>query len=306
MGGGATGARYAGFIRMERAGPVWTGEIRIRRALLTWPLFRRRARRIAVGLMSDLFHEMLTTATIDLLHAVIACAHWHTFLEVTKRSRRLREYYGDPDTPRRIAEKANRLSLEILSTHGPWASPATTTAAPALDPSSRRAGRARAVGTPLHWITGFFAGSNTELRAQPRRKIGRLGSNRDPCLTSGLAFRSKIKIGSRASTIGSKRPLQRAGFASNPCSTGSCPKQCLLATAILMTSLAVTTRSTAADERSPSTDRHGSRSTGWSPAARSAPGRALRILIGCACSATNALRPVSPSSSGNGASGLRC
>ena len=66
MGGGATGARYAGFIRMERAGPVWTGEIRIRRDLLTWPLFRRRPRRIAVGLMSDLFHEMLTTATIDL------------------------------------------------------------------------------------------------------------------------------------------------------------------------------------------------------------------------------------------------
>ena len=57
MGGGATGARYAGFIRMERAGPVWTGEIRIRRDLLTWPLFRRRPRRIAVGLMSDLFHE---------------------------------------------------------------------------------------------------------------------------------------------------------------------------------------------------------------------------------------------------------
>jgi hypothetical protein len=150
--GGATGARYAGLIRMERAEPVWTGEIRIRRDLLIWPLFRRRPRRIAVGLMSDLFHEMLTTATIDLLHAV---AHWHTFLVLTKRSRRMPEYHGDPDTPRRIAEKVNRLSLEILSTHGPSASPATTTAAPPLDPSSRRAGRARAVGTPPHWITGF-------------------------------------------------------------------------------------------------------------------------------------------------------
>jgi protein gp37 len=89
--GGATAARYAELTRMERAGPVWTGEIRIRSDLLTWPLFCRRPRRIAIGLMSDLFHEMLTTATIDLLHAVIAVAHWHTFLVLTKRSRRMRE-----------------------------------------------------------------------------------------------------------------------------------------------------------------------------------------------------------------------
>lgn len=35
--------------------------------------------------MSDLFHEILTTAAIDLLHAVIAADHWHTFLVLTKR-----------------------------------------------------------------------------------------------------------------------------------------------------------------------------------------------------------------------------
>jgi hypothetical protein len=52
--------------------------------------------------------------------------------------------------------------------------------------------------------------------------------------------------------------------------------------------------------RSPSMDPHGSRSTGWSRAERSAPGRARRIRTLCACSATNALRPTSPSSSGNG------
>jgi hypothetical protein len=40
---------------MERTGPVWTG-------------------------------------TIDLVHAVIAVAHWHTFLVLTKRSRRMSEY----------------------------------------------------------------------------------------------------------------------------------------------------------------------------------------------------------------------
>ena len=54
---------------------------------------------------------------------MIAVAHWHTFLVLTKRSRRMREYYGDPDTRRRIAEKVNRLSLEILSAHGPFREP---------------------------------------------------------------------------------------------------------------------------------------------------------------------------------------
>jgi protein gp37 len=82
--------------------------------LLSWPLFRRQPRRIAVSLMSDLFHEALTTATIDLVHAVIAVAHWHTFLVLTKCSRRMREYYGNSETPRRVAEEIDRLASEIF------------------------------------------------------------------------------------------------------------------------------------------------------------------------------------------------
>jgi hypothetical protein len=115
---GATGARYRGLTRMERAGPAWTGEVRVRDDLLTWPLFRRQPRRIAVSLMSDLFHEVLTTATIDRVHAVIAVAHWHTFLVLTKRSRRMREYYGDPQTPRRIAEEIDKLAPQIFASGG--------------------------------------------------------------------------------------------------------------------------------------------------------------------------------------------
>jgi protein gp37 len=149
--GGATAARYTRLTRMERTGPVWTGEIRVRDDLLTWPLFRRQPRRIAVSLMSDLFHEALTTATIDLVHAVIAVAHWHTFLVLTKRSPRMREYYGDSETPRRIAEEITRLSSKILPTDG------TRTRAAALPtpPGVRRTGRARTIGPPKHWISGF-------------------------------------------------------------------------------------------------------------------------------------------------------
>lgn len=112
--GGKTGERYAGLTTTERFGPIWTGEIRVAEDLLAWPLFRRRPRRIAVNLMSDLFHENLATATVDLLHAVMRAAHWHQFLALTKRAGRMRAYYSDPETPRRIAEKSDLLSSLIL------------------------------------------------------------------------------------------------------------------------------------------------------------------------------------------------
>lgn len=112
--GGKTGIRYAGLTKMGRAGPLWTGEIRVDEELLAWPLSRRRPRRIAVSTMSDLFHEDLANATVDLLHAVMAFSRWHCFLVLTKRAERMRAYYSDPETPRRVAEKVGSLLSVIL------------------------------------------------------------------------------------------------------------------------------------------------------------------------------------------------
>lgn len=112
--GGKTGARYTGLTSAERFGPIWTGEMRVAENLLTWPLLRRQPRRIAVNLMSELFHENLATASIDLVHAVMRAAHWHQFLVLTKRAGRMRAYYNDPETPRRIAEKSDLLSSLVL------------------------------------------------------------------------------------------------------------------------------------------------------------------------------------------------
>jgi protein gp37 len=112
--GGKTGIRYAGLTKMERAGPLWTGEIRVDEELLAWPLSRRRPRRIAVSTMSDLFHEDLANATVDLLHAIMAFSRWHCFLVLTKRAERMRAYYSDPETPRRVAEKVGSLLSVIL------------------------------------------------------------------------------------------------------------------------------------------------------------------------------------------------
>jgi protein gp37 len=112
--GGRTGAHYAGLTRRESSGPVWTGEIRPREDLLTWPLLHSNPRRILVDAFSDLFHENLATAAIDRLHAVMAVAHWHLFMVLSKRARRMADYYGDPETPRRVASEIEVLSASLL------------------------------------------------------------------------------------------------------------------------------------------------------------------------------------------------
>jgi protein gp37 len=119
--GGRTGTDYAGLTRLAAARPVWTGEVRLRDDLLTWPLLRSSPRRIFVDAMSDLFHENLATPAIDKLHAVMAFAHWHLFLVLSKRAERMAAYYNDPETPRRIALEAEALSPALLP--GPAAAP---------------------------------------------------------------------------------------------------------------------------------------------------------------------------------------
>jgi protein gp37 len=108
--GGKSGARYAGLSVAGRTGARWTGELRIRDELLSWPLRQRKGRRILVNSLSDLFHEKLATETVDTVHAVMAVADWHRFLTLTRRAERMRAYYSDPQTPYRVAAEIERLS----------------------------------------------------------------------------------------------------------------------------------------------------------------------------------------------------
>lgn len=147
--GGKGGARYAGLTTTGRSGVEWTGELRLREDLLTWPLLQRKARRILVNSLSDLFHEGLATETIDAVHAVMTVTHWHEYLVQTRRARRMRAYYADPDTPRRIAKEINQLAGKILSEPGSSPGIAGIDAiGPVSNPNARRrwaAGLARAV-----------------------------------------------------------------------------------------------------------------------------------------------------------------
>lgn len=71
----------------------WTGEVRFVADHLSDPLRWRRPRKIFVNSMSDLFHESLTNEQIAAVFGVMATAPRHTFQVLTKRARRMREWF---------------------------------------------------------------------------------------------------------------------------------------------------------------------------------------------------------------------
>jgi protein gp37 len=89
--GGKGGAKYAGLTQLSKAGPVWTGSVRLNEDALGQPLRWRRPRRIFVNSMSDLFHEALEPWEIAQVFATMACAQQHEFQVLTKRHDRMHE-----------------------------------------------------------------------------------------------------------------------------------------------------------------------------------------------------------------------
>ncbi len=279
--GGSTAARYSGLTRMERTGPVWIGEIRVRDDLLPWPLFRRQPRRIAVSLMSDLFHEAVITATLDRVHAVIAVAHWHTFLVLAKRSRRMLEYYGNPETSRRIAGEIDRLLSEILPSGGPGSSAAARTAAPAIPTSTRRIGRGRTVGTPRHRIDGFspvMYGTPSTIPAAIR-PVG-LEPWPLPNLWPGVSVEGQSRIERIGNLLKTSAAARWVCF--EPLLDRVMRRRYPPATGVLIPLPAGTTRSMAVAGRSLPRDPRGNHSTGWLRAEKSASGPARRTRTACA------------------------
>jgi len=84
----------AGLTRETKAGPVWTGEVRFNEEWLDQPLRWQRGRRIFVCAHGDLFHEDVPDAWIDRVFAVMALCPQHTFQVLTKRAKRMRDYFS--------------------------------------------------------------------------------------------------------------------------------------------------------------------------------------------------------------------
>ena len=74
--------------------PRWTGEVRFVADHLADPLRWKKPRRIFVNSMSDLFHEKLTNEQIAAVFGVMAACPQHTFQVLTKRSKRMREWFA--------------------------------------------------------------------------------------------------------------------------------------------------------------------------------------------------------------------
>lgn len=91
----------AGLTRDTKAGPVWTGDVRLNEQWLAQPLRWKPPRRIFVCAHGDLFHANVPDDWIDMVFAVIELAPQHTFQILTKRAARMRAYAHSrrEDTP---------------------------------------------------------------------------------------------------------------------------------------------------------------------------------------------------------------
>lgn len=98
---------YDGLVRMVRRPPSaaegyrnerpmeprWTGEVVLDVAKLAEPMRWRQPSTVFVNSMSDLFHEKLTNEQIAAVFGVMATCPQHTFQCLTKRARRMREWF---------------------------------------------------------------------------------------------------------------------------------------------------------------------------------------------------------------------
>lgn len=111
-----------GLTQDSKAGPVWTGEVRLNEKWLDQPLRWSRPRMIFVCAHADLFHESVPDEWIDRVFAVMALAPQHTFQVLTKRADRMREYLTRAGNGRRSeaiwqtmhGEAKTRAAREVL------------------------------------------------------------------------------------------------------------------------------------------------------------------------------------------------
>lgn len=89
----------------------WTGTLNCLAERLDWPLKWKQPRRIFVANMSDLFHEDVPFSFIDQVFAVIFLCPQHTFQVLTKRPKRMMEYFT-PESASRVSRIAHSLVVD--------------------------------------------------------------------------------------------------------------------------------------------------------------------------------------------------
>lgn len=121
---------YLPVLKLVNGDPRWNGLVKLIPERLDQPLRWTRPRRIFVNSMSDLFHEKLSNEEIAAVFGAMAVAPWHTFQILTKRAKRMREWFewadghGVTRALRRIGDAAHDAGLEVyrvgLNGRSPW------------------------------------------------------------------------------------------------------------------------------------------------------------------------------------------
>ena len=78
----------------QRSAARWTGAVAFDPDVLAEPLKRRTPTTYFVNSMSDLFHDGFTNEQIAAVFGVMAAATQHTFIVLTKRTDRMREWFA--------------------------------------------------------------------------------------------------------------------------------------------------------------------------------------------------------------------
>lgn len=84
-------AKYEGLTRKSGKRYVWTGKVRLDEASVEAPLKWRKARKVFVNSMSDLFHPDVPADFVAKVWSVMERTPQHTYQILTKRPERMRE-----------------------------------------------------------------------------------------------------------------------------------------------------------------------------------------------------------------------
>lgn len=110
---------YSGIAAYSGLKPHWTGKLvrppkPVHVTEKTWEPLGWHGRMIAVGTMTDFFHERIPDEWRDEAYGVMAlCLKKHTFQILTKRPKIMRRYFSAPDVWQRIEAEARRIYREI-------------------------------------------------------------------------------------------------------------------------------------------------------------------------------------------------
>ena len=103
------GQPYAGLARKVGGKPEWTGKVMLVEDALEQPFHWRKARRVFVNSMSDLFHPDVPDEFIARVWAVMSLAAWHTYQILTKRPERMQALLSDRAFRRQVVDAAGAM-----------------------------------------------------------------------------------------------------------------------------------------------------------------------------------------------------